>query len=503
MYSGDYRIRRVPNLRGGLNNYDDPTEISDSEISACENIEIDDNIIKTSAGYVMYDEAPAAGPYWGGFQAQFENGTERLIRQRQTTLEYDDGAGNWTACTVPATLTQKQCSFVMLNNIILWSNGQQNVMSSADGITWTARASLPKSEKLFNNGLNRIVFAVQPGAPSRIDWSDINDPLTIGGDSFQFVGKNDGQEIKDLVLTPQGGVLLFKTNRFYAISDVTMDTVGVDPIGEAPCVTHTAVATENSIMWAGQDGRVYEYSGGAAKLVSGNIKALQVGDVQYMTASYFNTKYRLALPNGSDSFNSKEYIFHRKVFTGKESNPYVVTENLRNIGCYVPTTTDTGGLKIYFGDSTATATWAYINDTHNQGVTQGLNGADQHSEFETKFYQEDVEFYIKRYTKLFFQAYASQDTEVTFGYRFDPLDGYTDVVVQLAGTELNWILDSLEEDDFTEGFGFSAPQMTNEYISFESGDEPRGIQIRVKTDTNQDVLFYNLSYKFLAKKQYH
>lgn len=256
-FTARYQLRNIPNLRTGLNNRYDAGEILDTDMADCENVEVDTRSIKSAAGYVDY--GGDTGPFWGGFNARFSAGTERMIRQRGTILEYDNGAGTWAACTLPTTgspavsitLTETPCSFAMLNDKVLWSNGTDSTMQSTDGITWTIptygspASELPKARVLFNNGLNRILFLAIPTEPSKVYWSDINDPLTISANAYQFFGANDGQEIQDAVLTPNGGMLLFKTNRFYAISDITLDTVSTEPVGEAPCVRYTAVATEN------------------------------------------------------------------------------------------------------------------------------------------------------------------------------------------------------------------------------------------------------------------
>lgn len=64
-FSNRYKIRNIPNLSGGLNDFADPTEISDNEMASCENFEVDDKTIKTAPGYVMYDGSPVADRYWG------------------------------------------------------------------------------------------------------------------------------------------------------------------------------------------------------------------------------------------------------------------------------------------------------------------------------------------------------------------------------------------------------------------------------------------------------
>lgn len=514
-FSNKYQIKNIPNLSGGLNDFADPTEISDNEMASCENFEVDDKTIRTSPGYVMYDASPVADRYWGIFHARFSGGTQRLIRQRGTTLEYDNGSGTWTDCTLPTggspaveiSLTQIPCTFEMLNDIIIWSNGTDTCMSSTDGITWTSRSGLPKSKKLLHNGLNRILFLAQPAAPSRIDWSDINDPLTIGGTSFQFIGKNDSDDIVDASLTPQGGLIINKTTRFYALSDVTEGTVAVDPLGYAPCVGGTAVATENSTMWTGPNGEIYEFTD-QVRLISGNLSRLNIApaNISLMRAVYFNGKYRVVMPEGTNNYNSIEFVVNRKLYTGKSENPYVITRNRRNIGCYGVENrfvSSVSRTRLYFGASLYTALFAYINDNRDPNVTQGLNGGAQTCYFSTKFLQENDPYYLKRYVKAFIDLFVEQSTTFTISYRFDKNGQYTDVQRIAIGTDIDWTYDSGQSGGFSEGYSFSGVATSKIFEDLEKTTDPYGIQLKINVSTNKDVTFYGFGYKFLSKSNFH
>ena len=522
MYSGGYNIRHLPNLATGLNNKYDAGEILDTDIAEMENIEVDSKSITNAGGYVDYGSSE--GPFWGIFNARFENGVETMIRQRQGTLEYDNGSGTWVACTLPTAgspastviLTQTGCSFAMLNDTVLWSNGEDTVMSSSNGVTWTLQAGLPKSRVLFNNGLNRILFVAQPEEPSRVDWSDINDPLTVGADSYQYFGKNDGQEIQDVALLPNGAMILFKTNRFYEISDVTLDTVATSPIGEAPCVRYTVQSTENSVMWAGPDGKIYELFGGVPKFISDNIERLAITKPSSMRAVYHNNKYRLAVPEDAEDYNSVEYVVHRNLPAGSASNPYVITRNSRFIGCYGREEREVSGerrSRVYFGDSRKTAigspasvpgVFAWINQEHDQSVTQGLAGGAQHCSFTTKFFTENGTYSLKRYTKYFINLKSSANQEITVGYRFNAFDAFTEIKILTEAPSIEWGFGDSSTGGFTEGFGFSSEVDIRNYTDLErSSIEPRGIQFKVSWSSIQDVEILSQAIKFLSKQTFY
>jgi hypothetical protein len=508
-YDGRYEIKSIPNLRGGLNDADDPAEIGENEMADCENYEVTDKSVRTAGGYVLYDENPQVGPFWGGLEISLSSGTQRIVRQRGSILEYDDGAGNWTACTLPTAgspaatvvLSQVPNSMVQMNDIALWSNGFDVVMSSADGgITWVLQSSLPKSKILFDNGLNRIVFLAQPASPAA---------------NFQFIGKNDGQDIVDAVLLPTGGMILFKTYRFYGFSDISQNMIGVDPLGEAPCVPHTAKATENSVIWAGHDG-IYEYGAAGVKRISGKITRSgrnYITTTSKMCAVYHNSRYRLSMPNGSGTYNAQEYIVHRNLPTGDPEAPYVITRNVRYIGCYIREQRRQNGVlraRVYFGDSrpssgspaTTYSTFAWINDEHDPDVIQGLGGAAQSAYYVTKFFNEKRPFFIKRYVRKFLDMICDQNFTFTLSYRFDPYASWTDVNLTLTASDLEILYEDGNSGPFSEGYAFSYAATSQLFADLERIGDPRGVQFKVSTNTINDVTILGSGYKYLVNSNF-
>jgi hypothetical protein len=520
-FTASYQIRNIPHLSTGLNDRFDAGEIKDTDIADMLNIEVDTKSIRSAAGYVDY--GGNTGPFYGGFHAKFSGGVNRLIRQRGAILEYDNGGGTWTACTLPATGSPAAtfvpsalaCTFEMLNDIVLWSNGTDSVLSSTDGITWTERASLPKAKILFNNGLNRILYLAQPAVPSRVDWSDINDPLTVGASSYQFFGKNDGQNIEDAVLLPNGGMVLFKTSRFYSISDISLDTVSTEPIGEAPCVGRTACVTENSVMWAGPDGSIYELQGGVPNKINENITQLSISYPYLMRGVYFNHKYRLAVPSGTDTHNSYEYVVDRQIPTGDEKNPYCITKNGRHIGCYVKEDREVNNIRrtrLYIGDGRTVAegspaavpgVFAYINEQHDTGVTQGLDGVAQDCYFTTKFYSENAPYFVKRYVKYFNDMKSASDQTITVGYRFDQYETFTNSDIMTDAADIDMDYDGGGSGGFSEGYSFSNEAEIRQFKDLETtGTTPYGIQFKISWSSIVDVEILSQAYKFLVSRNF-
>lgn len=506
MYRKNEQIVNIPHLGGGINDRDQASEIADFELVDARNIEVDSRSLKTAAGWVDYGSKGSAANYWGIFQAEFENGTNKIIRQEDGKLQYDNGGGVWTDCTGASGLTEEPCSFVMLNNTILWSNGTDSVLSSTDGITWTTQASLPKARQLFHNGLNRVLFVGQPDAPSRVDWSDINDPLTVQASAYQFIGKNDGEEVINAIRTEKGGLYIFKTYSVYYISDVSFDMIATDPIGRLPYIPNTAVATNNSVMCAGLDG-IYEIIGGTIAKVSNKINAINfaISNNTKSCAVYFDNTYRVSLPT-TNQYNDLEYVVNRDAMTGDPSNPYAITRNTRAYGCYgveKAVVSSTLRHRLYFGASDDSGNFGYINVNHDQGVTQGLNGSAQECYFITKFYNNTVEYFIKRFRKYYINVATNENTTLTIHYRFGESSPWNQTNLDLTVDDIDIAYGDGDSGEFDEGYSFQGFGTDYDFIDLESGNDLRGIQFKVEISAIKDVEVLSQAYQFVIKPNMH
>ena len=499
MYYKNKKIKDIPHLGAGVNTSDANSEIMDYEMATCLNWEVNEKTLRTSAGWVDYGSVEQETPIYGGFEARFEDGTHIMIRQKGTILEKDNGAGSWTE--VENGLTEARCTFTMLNDTILWSNGIDDIKSSTDGTTWTDQAGLPKSKKIVHNGKNRIVFANQPDAPSKISWSNINDPLTVDASSYQFIGKNDGEQVLDVVVTEKGGIYVFKTTRVYEIGDVSFDMIGVDPIGKLAYIPFTAVATENSVMATAFDG-IYEIVGGTINLISKNIKrgSIQPKNTDTAVCSYFKNKYRVSLPI-NQIYNDTEIVVDRKQPTGNPFNPYAITFNTREIGDYIYEQNYYGTTmrhRLYVGGSRI-GTFAWLNTNHNKGVQQGILGNNQTCMFETKFFTFNSPFFIKRFLRYFISLSADEDIDVEICYRFDSVGQYICTNLTGATGEFPWEGDY----NFDEGYGFSSPLSDEQFISLEKTGVPRGIQFKVTVTTKKDLTILSQAFSYSIKPRFH
>jgi hypothetical protein len=526
-FTGRYITNNIPSLRDGLNDAMESSEIRDTEMADCENFTVDDVAMITAPGYVAGDDNPQPGPYYAIYHFRKDDGTSVLIRQRQNKLEYSEDQSTffttgWTECTSPtegspaATVELQEITptFATLNNTVIFTNGKNTVMSSTDGKTWSLEPSVPKAYYVISNGLNRLVYARTDDDPSIIHWSDINQPTTIGADSWQFINPNDGQKIWGMGMAPNGALILFKTLSFYSIDDVTLDTVGVNFIGNFKLASHhTIQTTEDSIICGGLDG-IYEWKGGAMRLISGRLK--QGGrnltlNSQSFRAGYYKLEYHLSVPDtDSGTTNVQEYVVYKARYRNDPLQPYVITRNKRNIGCYCHVDDFSvlgrpGGL--YIGDSTgATGSpasggtlFGWINSYRQKTYPQGLAGDPQPAYFTTKYFTENAAFYMKRAIKAFIHLKVEDNTSVEFSYRFQPYGAWSslDETVEVGG--IDWEFSDGSTGEFEEGYGFYELASATAFFDLEKGQEPRGIQFKVASNQVNDVQILSMAYKTLIK----
>jgi len=518
-------VHNIPTLRGGLNDRQESDEIKDWEMADCENFTIEEDSIKSAFGYVDYDNGSNAGPYYGIFQLKLSDGTQALLRHRGTVLEYDsDGTGTWVECTLPTTgspattisLAETLSTFAQLNDTILFADGT-NILSSTDGINWTDRsATLPVCSVVFNNGANRIIFTKQASAPYRIDWSDINDPLTVDAASYQLIDPNSNGIIMGMGKTPDGTNLVFKEMGIYQISSYATDgLIDVNYLGSATCGSHQSiVTTEDSVIWIGQ-ATVYEYINGIIRTIFGNIKQTGRNVVPTGTAvaTYLNDIVYLSIPDADVStlYNAQEYLFYKKLSTGDPKQPYPITRNRRYFGCYGIEDLDLGGgyrlISIYGGDSRLTATgspavpndlFVFQNSFREEIYAGGLNGEAQSCFLVTKYFTDDIPFYVKRFKKIFTDFKVEDTTTITIGYRFLPYGTFNETTVTVTSDDL----DFKEGFGFDEGFGFSLETIGQLFTDIENTEKPRGIQFKISSNQVNDVTLLGLAYQFRVKNKF-
>ena len=526
MMSQPTSVHSVLNLGLGLNDQMDASQIADAEVADCENFSIEEGTLSTAPGFSLWDDdSTNYGPFWGSVTFTKSTGVALDVRQRQDKLEYALGGGSiWQTCTLPTvgspaytiSLDQVPCTFAHLNDILLFANGQY-VLSSTDGKTWTNQPTLPLCRVVFNNGKNRILFLNQPNSPYRFDWCDINTPLTVNAASYEMVDPNNDGNVIGAGKTPDGTTLIFKEGAVYSVADIVDNgMVDINFLGNITLLTHQTIATtENSVIWIGYAG-VFEYISGVIRLISGRINWVGRNDVSITgtcCAAYYNFKYHFSIPDRtlSEYYNCQEYIIYKNLSRNDTVQPYPITRNRRYIGCYnVADYSDPyeGGrdisLMIYDSRSEAQMPTsgspavtdipisAFVNDYRE---TAYINYGVQDCYFVTKYFNENVAYYVKKYRKLFANMKLFQSTTITLSYRFVPYGQWKDTTVDVLAEMVKF----LEGYEFSEGYGFAQDTLGAVFIDINNPEKPRGIQFKFAVSTTKDISYLSLAHNYIVK----
>jgi hypothetical protein len=332
-------------------------------------------------------------------------------------------------------------------------------------------------------------------------------------DSWQFIDPNAGQKLVGLALTPQGSLLCLKEGGLYEMDDVTSGSIGVNFVGSCRPVSHHAmVTTPYSVIFTTFGSLFSEYISGAIRNIGGKINLNGRNDAlrfDLYTMIYYNNKVRLSMPNMdiSADYNSQEYILNLNLAREDSSNPYVITRNRRYFGCYWVEDMEWEGIgrdiTLYIGDSRPEGNISgWVNDFRDEDYVSGLNGETQPCFFITKFFTDNVPFYVKRFKKAFANIKVDQDITITIGYRFLPYGSWTEQSHLLSAAEMDMTYDDGTTGGFTEGYGFSEEVLGTIFADIENAEKPRGIQFKISWSEINDVTLLGMAYQYKEKKKF-
>jgi hypothetical protein len=294
MPAGGEDIRLGPFV-GGLNTASDPSAIKDTELSVCDNFDIDQDgalvsrppITELLLGPVAAQTVDVLGYFID------PSGTNYLIGSTDNAVYYM-GSGAWVEIT---TGFRARAMVQYVNKAWLvaepgsGSNGGSWVPTSFGAAgTFTTIASMPKG---MAAGIYKERLFVAPGSlattnESRLIFSNEGDPTVWTGSDFVDINPGDGQRLID-IFVDRSNLYLFKTDSTYvysfdadpakgAINNLSK-TVGVNDTG---CV----VQYENYLIVYHED-TVYELINGVYQKL--NYKVDLVADFTVGT-TYFKAK---------------------------------------------------------------------------------------------------------------------------------------------------------------------------------------------------------------------
>ena len=310
----------------GMNSYDAPREIGDTE---CANIE---NALISRAGLIVKRNGlTELGTHVASSTACLGLGkleslsVALLFRVERTNLYWLDGT-TWTS--IKSDLTNAlTTSFAQLNSLMFLSNGTDNVFSvnTSKAVTDEGNTNAdPPKGTIMEAHDNRLFIAGVSGANEDIVYfSDVADGQTFDRAVNLFkVDKGTKGKITALVSLKNKQLAIFKEDAIF-----TLNTNGANPLNDwelklfnpkIGCPAgRTAVNVGNDAMFLAKDGiRILsrsEFDTIQAGVISRTIQDL-VEDINWNAittshAEYFENRYILMVPTGSATTPSTTFVW--------------------------------------------------------------------------------------------------------------------------------------------------------------------------------------------------
>ena len=348
---------------GGLNNTDEPDQISENEASTLQNAYIGKKgqLTKRSGALLVGDDTGATA-ITGKIGWIEDDGTKWLIRTSGTEIQYLNST-TWDAFDDGFT-DDLATEFVIANNKLYIFNGTDDIHSwdGADvnlnsGVT-DMGGSIPSAK--FGVFWKNYMFITGSTAlsgtsyPSRVYFSNLNDPdtFTTGTDYFD-VNKSDGQDITGI--KPLGELLvIFKRRSYYILSGsspgdwrISTSVNNVQSVDSSVgCTSHRSIVQVGNDLWFMSDDGMRSVrrteaqsdtpsTGIVSGKIEGTIAGMNKSALDKVCAVQFNKRVYYAYPTGSSTFNDEVSVSETRQTAESITNPHPwVTYTGWNVSCW-------------------------------------------------------------------------------------------------------------------------------------------------------------------------
>ena len=222
------------------------------------------------------------------------------------------------------------------------------IIGNGSGATATATVSAPpQGLRLLINTGNRL-FAVGSGANRNTLYaSDILDASIWDSANSIVVNADDGDEITAIVQFYQNRIIVFKKRRIFQVTIPPDATSGADWIVElisnnTGCVaSQTAIQVNSDVFFLADDGLRSVVRSASddfttvglpiSEVVKDVIQDINTAEVQNASALFYDNRYFLAIPTGSNDYNDTLLVYNTilQAFEGTWS-PQVMQFTLSN-----------------------------------------------------------------------------------------------------------------------------------------------------------------------------
>ncbi len=319
----------------GLDDTSAPTQVQDGRAQDLQNVllDISKSVRKRYGDAVIGDSCDVADTDYpdvtGLYYTKFSSGTERIIRNCGTALEYLSGT-SWLP--VVGTYTAGQ------NNQFVYTTALDNIVGTNNvdpPFRWTGDASAisaPINYPGLTNQIqkagavvyfkNYLIFGnLQEGGTrysTRIRWSPVGDPFATlsnySNDDRLDIASLGGQEITAFV-TLYDTLYVFLTDSLYKVSlvggaetfQVSKVLEDIGTVAKNSVQTITLTNSQTGVVFLDKDKRIYFFDGSTPRdlsiYITQTMKAVSGSRLQYAVSAHDATDYYLCLTNSTGSTN--------------------------------------------------------------------------------------------------------------------------------------------------------------------------------------------------------
>jgi hypothetical protein len=274
--------------------------------------------------------------YWDGTAVERQSGKVRAITVTTGGSNYTSATaiitGPTLGGTMPELITTVAGGAVTGVTVVNGGSGYitaptVTIIGNGSGATATATVSPPPAGiRILVNAENRL-FGVGSGANRNTLYaSDILDPSVWASTNSIVVNGDDGDQITAVVPYYKNRLIVFKKRRVFQVDIPSDATSGADWIvsiisNNTGCVaTGTAVQVSSDILFLSDNGIrslvrsvADDFSSvgiPVSEIVKDVIQSINTDSIRVATAIYYDNRYFLAIPTGSNDYNDTLLVYN-------------------------------------------------------------------------------------------------------------------------------------------------------------------------------------------------
>jgi len=296
----------------GLNERDEITAMEDNEARVAKNVYVDKGTLRKRNGYTTVGDDVGNNRILGLHGYYKTDGTKELLMATGSTV-YKLVGSTWTSIKTGLT-ADTPMYFETANNQVYMTNGVDTVQRY-DGNSVVDDTAVPKGT-IIKYYKNKLFIAGVSGSPARLYFSAEGDASTFDTvNDIRDVNANDGESIVGLE-SLFNQLVIFKERSVWSLEGDTDDNFIItsrnSPVG---CASQRSIQKViRGLMFLANDGQVYLYQDlvdpiPISRPIPTTMAGINLDQSNLAAAAYFDNKYRLSVPNGTNAYNNLVLVY--------------------------------------------------------------------------------------------------------------------------------------------------------------------------------------------------